>query len=79
MKAKIGLLRVVFTLIFLVVDIKVLQHKFSNIAFALLLIGLGYLLFTLIRTLMRKGKNTRYERKPQSPWGALNEGIDPSL
>lgn len=79
MKSKIGLLRVVLTLIFLVVDIRLLQHKFSNIAFALLLTGLGYLLFTLIRTLMRKGTSSRYERKPQSPWGALNEGIDPSL
>ncbi len=39
------------------------------------LIILGYLLMRM----NRKRGPSKYERKPSSPWSALNEGEDPSL
>jgi hypothetical protein len=36
---------------------------------------LGYLIFRL----SRKGISKKYERKPESPWSALDDGIDPTL
>lgn len=79
MKSRSKLLRIVVPLIVVVADIKFLQHKFSTIPFLLLIVALGYLTVTVIVGFIRRGKNTKYERKPQSPWGALNEGIDPTL
>jgi hypothetical protein len=35
----------------------------------------GYLIYRF----SRRGISKRYERKPQTPWNALSEGIDPTL
>jgi hypothetical protein len=35
----------------------------------------GYLVFRLAR----RGISKKYERKAQSPWSALDEGVDPTL
>jgi len=36
---------------------------------------LGYLIFRL----SRKGISKKYDRKPESAWSALDEGIDPTV
>ncbi len=73
------MLRIVIPLAVVAIDIKFLQHSFSLIPFLILAVAAGFLLVTAVMGLARKGKSTKYERKPQSAWGALNEGIDPSL
>ncbi|MEJ6577708.1 MAG: hypothetical protein HQ476_03595 [SAR202 cluster bacterium] len=35
----------------------------------------GYLIYKLAR----RGISKKYERKVQSPWSALNDGVDPTL
>jgi hypothetical protein len=34
--------------------------------------------FALIFWLAKRGISKKYDRKPTSPWSALNDGIDPS-
>jgi hypothetical protein len=36
---------------------------------------LGYLIFRL----SRKGISKKYDRKPESAWSALDDGIDPTV
>ena len=36
---------------------------------------LGYLIFRI----SRKGISKKYDRKPESAWSALNDGIDPTV
>ena len=43
-------------------------------AFISFIVG-GYLIYRF----SRRGISKRYERKPQTPWNALSEGIDPTL
>ncbi len=45
------------------------------IALAISLVLLTYFIFRI----SRRGISKRYERKPESPWSALSEGIDPTL
>ncbi len=79
MKSRMRLLRIIIPLIIVVIGIKILQHNFSVVPFLLLVTALGYLLAIVIASFVKKGKSSKYERKPQSPWGALNEGIDPTI
>lgn len=79
MKAGARLIRIFIPLLVVLVDIKFLQHKFSFIPFIILVLAVGYFTTISILGLIRRGNSTKYERKPQSPWGALNEGIDPTL
>jgi hypothetical protein len=79
MKSRARLLRIVIPVAIVAIDIKFLQHSFSLLPFLILALAIGYLVVIAVMGLTRKGKSTKYERKPQSPWGALNEGIDPSL
>jgi hypothetical protein len=43
-----------------------------------LVMSLALLSYFIYRT-SRRGISKRYERKPENPWSALSEGIDPSL
>jgi hypothetical protein len=43
------------------------------------LVALCVLVFFTAKRLVVRGATKKYQRKPQSPWGALNEGIDPTL
>jgi hypothetical protein len=36
---------------------------------------LGYLIFRI----SKRGISKKYDRKPESPWSALNDGIDPTV
>jgi hypothetical protein len=45
------------------------------IALVLSLLLLTYFIFRI----SRRGISKRYERKPENPWSALSEGIDPTI
>lgn len=45
----------------------------------ILLIASVLLLSYFIFRISRRGISKRYERKPENPWSALSEGIDPTL
>lgn len=66
-------------LIFIFGAIKFLQNTFSLIPVLVLLLALSVLVFFTVKRLIARGATKKYQRKPQSPWGALNEGIDPTL
>jgi len=44
----------------------------------LLLISTGILGYLILR-ISRRGISKKYDRKPESAWSALNDGIDPTL
>ncbi len=79
MNSRMRLLRIIIPLIIVAIDIEILQHSFSVAPFVILVAAVGYFLVIVIANSVKKGKTSKYERKPQSPWGALNEGIDPTL
>jgi hypothetical protein len=47
------------------------------IKLCLLLISTGVLGYLIYR-ISRKGISKKYDRKPESAWSALNDGIDPT-
>jgi hypothetical protein len=47
------------------------------IKLSLLLISTGVLGYLIYR-ISRKGISKKYDRKPESAWSALNDGIDPT-
>jgi hypothetical protein len=44
----------------------------------LLLISIGVLGYLIFR-ISKRGISKKYDRKPESPWSALNDGIDPTV
>jgi hypothetical protein len=44
----------------------------------LLLVSTGFLGYLIFR-ISRKGISKKYDRKPESAWSALNDGIDPTV
>ena len=70
---------ILIPLIFIFGSMKFLQNTISIIPVLVLLIALSVLMFFTVKRLVTRGATKKYQRKPQSPWGALNEGIDPTL
>lgn len=70
---------ILIPLIFILGSIKFLQNSLSVIPVVVLLVALCVLVFFTAKRLVVRGATKKYQRKPQSPWGALNEGIDPTL
>lgn len=69
----------ILILVVIVVDMKLLQRKFSTIEFLILMVALLAGLGLLLKRLIRRGISPRYDRKPKSAWNSLNDGVDPTL
>jgi phosphatidylglycerophosphatase A len=44
----------------------------------LLLVSTGVLVYLIFR-ISKRGISKKYDRKPESAWSALNDGIDPTI
>lgn len=55
-----------------------LRNKARMIKVTLLLISTGVLGYLIFR-ISKRGISKKYDRKPESAWSALNDGIDPTV
>jgi len=58
---------------------RLLKEHFSIIALVIFALSFLLLVFLILRPLVKGQLHPKYQRKPASPWSALNDGIDPSL